>query len=119
MLLASLRCWTPLRKCVEIQVDHSEHAQLADRRLSGTVCAYDEDLGGGLLLVHLSEPLRYAYRSATFSPDIVLVSPALRWHGPHRLLLTWSAVHVLNAPSFADRHEAHTVATGRLFLTDV
>lgn len=117
-LTASLRCWTPLRKEIEIQLEQSEDAQLIGKRLAGTVCAYDADLDGGVLLVQLGEPLVYVYGSATFSPEIVSVSPALRGHGPKRLLITWCAVELFDAPSFVDLRQARTIATGRLSLSE-
>ena len=109
------RSWTPLRKQVEIQVERSSDALLVGRRLTGTVCAYDADVCGGVLLVYLLEDLAYSHHAALIS--VVLVSPALRGHGPKRLLLTSCAVNLLDAPSVVDRYGAATIGSGRLYLS--
>ena len=135
--LARLCGWSPLRKAVTVVIDASDHEHLIGRRLAGRVSAHDPDRG--LLLVCLSERVAYAdgthaivrhglrlidpLEASTRAPlrdiDMLVVAPALQWHNPPRLLLTWSAVRLIDVPSFAFGAQGfrRTIATGRLSLT--
>jgi hypothetical protein len=113
-LLARQRCWTPLSKDVTADIDDSDDSRLIGRRLCGKVRAFDPTTG--MLLLHLVERFDYEGRYTARDVDIIVTTPAVRSHRTNRLLLTWSAVRIVDASSFALQSFSRTIATGRLAL---
>lgn len=111
------RChWSPIGRQVSIHIEDSADVQLIGKRLTGTVCACGAADSGAPLLVYLSESIRYEGHYTTPALDLLVATPVVRWHGPSRLLLTWSAVRLVDAPSFADQEYDRTIGTARLLL---
>jgi hypothetical protein len=108
--------WTPIGKEVSMMIEASDDAFLVGKRIEGTVRACDFD--GGAVLIELASKLDYHGRYLARDLGLIVACPVLRWHGPRRLLCRWSAVRLVDAPSFAGEGEGfvNTIATGRLIL---
>lgn len=111
-VIARLFGWSPLDREVTILIEISEDPYLVGRVIAGTVRARDDRSGG--LLIQMEELLPRRKEDCFF--DLVVASPVLRWHGPNRLLVTWTAVRFIDACSFAAEVDQRTIATGRLLL---
>ncbi len=111
------RChWSPIGRQVSIYIEDSADAELIGKRLTGTVRACGAASSGAPLLVHLSESIGYDGHYKASALDLLVAAPVVRWHGPSRLLVTWSAVRLVDAPSFADQEYDRTIGTARLSL---
>jgi hypothetical protein len=111
--LAEARHWDALGKRVVLTIDDSDDVHLIGQSLRGTIRATNDT---GLLLVHLSSKINYCGRYSAPCLDILVTVPALRWQGTKRLLLTFIAVRVVDACSFATQGFEKTIGTGRLAL---
>lgn len=114
--LARILRWSAIGRDVVIVIDHSERGRLTGRRLYGTIRACAQEGGSSLFLIHLSDVLRHDGRSPSTHRQMLVVTSALRWHGANRLLLTWVAVLIMDAPSFVDQTYDRAFGTGRLML---
>ena len=112
--VARLTGWTPLGKAVAFTFDDSDDQNLLGRRVHGTVRA--SDAAGTMLLVQLTERIDYEGHYTARSLDMIVAAPAVRWHRANRLLLAWSVVRLVDAPSFALQGFGRTIGTGRLVL---
>ena len=97
-------------------IDASDDAYLVGQDLEGTIRACD--FQSGSVLIQLNRRLDYKGHYLARDLEVVMSVPVLRFHGPGRLLFTWSAVRVVDAPSFraAGQGFSNTIATGRLVL---
>jgi hypothetical protein len=107
--------WTPLDKEIAVTIDDSDDDALAGRSLCGTVRAFDVETG--MLLVHLMQRVTYEGHYTARDFDIVVTVPAIRGHHANRLLLTWVAVRIVEAPSFVQQGFGRTIGTARLVLS--
>lgn len=115
--LITRKCrWSPLGKSVAILIEDSCDQQLIATRIVGTVRGFDPEATGEPLLVQLQQSLHYEGPHSCRYVDLIVVTAALRWHGPSRLLVTWAAVRLVDAPSFADQAYRSTIGIGRLTL---
>ena len=111
-VFARLSNWSPLDKAVTILIEISDDPYLAGRTIQGTVRAGDNRTGA--LLVLLADLL--PRRDDDSFVDLVVAAPVLRWHGPNRLLVTWTAVRLIDAASFRIDDARRAIGTGRLLL---
>ncbi|HEY0157442.1 MAG TPA: hypothetical protein VGF28_09175 [Thermoanaerobaculia bacterium] len=110
--IARVRRWTPLEKDVTILVEGSDDPYVVGRDLHGTVRGFDDE--SGALLIQLRALL--SRRAGEAFVDLLIAAPILRWHGPARLLVTYTAVRLIDAPSFVDLDNARVIGVGRLVL---
>ena len=115
-LIAHRIRWTPIGQRARIAIDASGDERWIGKHVTGTIRAYGE-LTRGPLLIQLAEPLDYHGHYNAPALELLVLAPVIRWHGPARLLVTWAAVRLVDAPTFADQEYGRTVATGRLALT--
>jgi hypothetical protein len=113
-IAAKIRRWSPLREHVTMRIEDAVDERLLGCDLTGEVCAYDPTARGTPLLISLDEKLRYEDSRACYSASLVVALAALQWHAPERLLMTWTAVRLIDAPSFADCRLRPTIGTARV-----
>lgn len=112
----AVRHWSPVRQGVTIRIEDAGYERLVDWEFDGEIMAYDPTIRGTPLLISLNRKLRYEDSLACYCIDVVVARSALRWHAPERLLITWNAVRLIDAPSFADSQFGRTIGTARLML---
>lgn len=105
--------WNPVGKVGYVAIDDSDDRTLVGANLEGTVQAFD----AGMYLLFLSSPISYRGHYAAPTIRVVVTVPAVRGHSGYRSLLTWSAVRIVDAKSFAMQTFGSTIATGRLKVT--
>lgn len=108
--------WSPIGRRVEMFLIPNGTDFLPADHLVGLVQAFDPELPDEPLLIRLDRTLVYERRGVAYTTELVVAAAALPWHGPSRLLTAWCAIRVADASSFATRHYAATIATGRLVL---
>lgn len=109
------RChWSPLGKSVSFTIDDSDDLRLTGKAFNGVVRAFDP--ATGMLLLHLVDRITYQGHYTADALDMIVTVPAIRWHRAPRLLITWTAVRVVDASSFALQDFGRTIGTGRLTL---
>jgi kynureninase len=115
-LFARALQWSPIGKDVVVVIENSEDGWLTGARLPGVVRAYADNAGISLFLVQLEQVLQHRGRLVSKEIEMLVATSALRWHRANRLMITWVAVLVVDAPSFADQHYDRAIGTGRLEL---
>jgi hypothetical protein len=114
--IAQTCSWSPIGAAVLIQLEDGRDRRLLQRRVRGVVRAFDPDAFDKPLLIQLDEILQFEARDQCRYIEFVVATPALRWHSPSRLLLTWAVVRVIDASSFVDQEFESTIGIGRLVL---
>jgi hypothetical protein len=101
-----------------ITIDESGDAALTNSTLYGTIraCGVAHDGTPTDLLVELDTEVDYAGHYSTSGIQWLVTTPCLGLHRTNRLLLTWTAARIVDAPSFRDATYHRTIATGRLRL---
>lgn len=117
-LMLRYRLWSPLEKRICIGVDDSGDSRLTGSTIGGVVRAYDLHGDGSLtrLLVELDEPIDYSGHYVRESIRWLVTEPCLRWRRTSRLLWSWSAARLVDAPSFADSTYGRTIGIACLCL---
>lgn len=112
--LAKRRRWSPIGQDVSFVVDDSDDQRLVGKDIRATVRAHDPETG--MLLMHLVERISYEGHYTSRGIEMIVAVPAVRWNHAHRLLITWTVVRLVDAPSFALQGFGRTIGTGRLAL---
>ena len=116
--LARKTRWSPIGSRLAITVDESGDAALTNVTLRGTIRACDvaDDGTPTDLLVELDAEIDYAGHYSRAGIRWLVMRPCLGLRRTNRLLLTWAAARIVDAPSFRDATYSRTIATGRLRL---
>lgn len=112
--VAKISRWSPIDKTVVCTVDDSDDSSLKGQHIFGRVCAFDPVTG--MLLLHLPDLLTYDGHYTAPELDMLIAVPVILGHRAPRLLLTWTAVRLVAASSFAFQGFGRTIGTGRLAL---
>jgi hypothetical protein len=113
-LIRRARGWSPIGRRVGIFLVPNGIDFLPADHLVGLVQAFNPDFPDEL--IRLEKTLVYERKGMAYTTELVVAAAALHWHGPSRLLTTWTAIRIADASSFATRSYQETVATGRLVL---
>lgn len=110
--------WSPIGKPTWLIIDDSGDAHLTGLILDGTVRAFDLTVEGTVsrLLVELRQPLAYRGHYSRRGIQWLVGESCLAERRASLLPLAWSAVRVVDAPSFTDSTYDRTIAVARLVL---
>lgn len=110
--------WSPIGARAAVLFDDSADFSLTGSTVYGTIRACDvrDDGTPTDLLIELDGDIMYAGRCAPAAMHWLVTRPCLRWRATNCLVLGWSAVRIVDAPSFRDATYDKTVATGRVHL---
>jgi hypothetical protein len=116
--LARRTRWSPVAQHVAIAFDESGDLALMGTVRQGTIRACDvaDDGTPRDLLIELDQDLHFAAHVTRPNIRWLVTRPCLRWRRTTRLILGWSAVRIIDAPSFRDATYDRTLATGRVHL---
>ena len=117
--IARLTRWSPLDRRAEVTIDDSGDLSWVGTTPSGTIRAWGGDAleSPTYLLLELDHDIYYWGHYRRTNIHWLVARPCLRWRRMNRLVLgSWSAVRIVEAPSFRDATYGQTVATGRLRL---
>lgn len=110
--------WSPLGRRVVLVFDESGDVALANHTAYGTIRAHDTSTDGtpADLLIELDGDVDYAGHYKRSGIHWLVTRPCLRWRRTSRIIIGWSVVRIIDAPSFRDATYDRTVATGRVGL---
>lgn len=112
--LAKCQRWSPIGQDVSFTIDDSDDHHLVGKSVSATVRAHDHETG--MLLMQLCERISYEGHYTARDLAMIVAVPAIRWNRAQRLLISWTVVRLVDAPSFALQGFGRTIGTGRLVL---
>ena len=116
MIITHTQQWSPIGRVVSILIEDSCDHRLMQRRIHGIIRAFDPTAAGQPLLIHLQRALSYGTPSLHRRAEFLVATAVTPWHAPSRLLVAWTAVRLVDAPSFADQIRQPTIGTGRMTL---
>jgi hypothetical protein len=110
--------WSPIGARAEVVFDDSADFARTGSTVCGTIRACDVRNDGTPtdLLIELDGDIIYVGHYARSAIHWLVTRPCLRWRTTNCLLLGWSAVRIMDAPSFRDATYDKTVGTGRVHL---
>ena len=117
--VARLARWSPLDTRAKLVIDDSGDPSLVGTTATGTIRAWGGDLQEcpAYLLLELDNDIDYRGHFQRTNIHWLVAQPCLQWRRASRLVLgSWSAVRVIEAPSFRDATYGQTIATGRLYM---
>lgn len=110
--------WSPIGARAAVLFDESADLSRTVSPVYGTIRACDvrDDGTPTDLLIELDADISYVGHYARLRIHWLVTRPCLRWRTTNCLLLGWSAVRIMDAPSFRDATYDKTIGTGRIQL---
>ena len=110
--LARRRAWNPVGERVLLEVNESGDPELFGKKIAAVIRATARDQQGNLMkaLLELDDEIDYAGHYGRRGIRRVVTTPYLRWHGLTRLLVSSSAVRVIDADAFEDQAYERIIA---------
>lgn len=108
--------WSPIGERLAVSIEDSADERLMRQTLYGTIRACDVRSDGTPtdLVIELDAPIQYAGHYRRTGIRWLVARPCFQWRRTNRLLLTWAAVRVMDAPALVDATYDKTIGTARL-----